>query len=48
MLLSSPADVLAVMISAKSGVAPEHRIRALAGFAEYLAEGRGSTLRGIS
>lgn len=48
MLHGAPADVLSVMISAKSGVTHEHRMQALAGFADYLAAGRDSTPRGIS
>lgn len=48
MLLSSPTDVLAVMISAKSGIPLEVRSQALTDYADYRAGSRSNARGGAS
>lgn len=48
LLHSSPADVQAVMISAKSGINQDVRFRALTDYADYLADCRSNARRGDS
>jgi hypothetical protein len=48
MLRSSPTDVLAVMISAKSGITQDARNQALTDYAEYLKGSRKTARGGVS
>jgi hypothetical protein len=48
LLRAGPADVLSVMISAKSGIAHDLRLQALSDYTDYLAASRGSFHGGVS
>jgi hypothetical protein len=48
LLRGGPTDVLSVMISAKSGIPHDLRMKALTDYADHLAAGRSTAQEGVS